>query len=171
MSGCVHIYCGNGKGKTTAATGLAVRARGNNMRVLFVQFAKAGTSGEVEMLKRIGAEVRYDNILRGWYKNLTQQQQAETAAEYKEKIATAFKEAQNWDLIIFDEIMAACSNGVVSAEYLAELIKTRPEHLEVVLTGRNPPECLIEVADYISEIKEIRHPYNKGICARKGIEL
>ena len=170
MRGLVHIYCGDGKGKTTAATGLAVRARGADMRVLFAQFAKEGTSSEVEMLRKIGVEVRHDSLLRGWYRSLSPAQREEAAAEYINTITEIFSNAENWDLIVLDEIMAACNNGLVAAEWLAGLIKERPEHLEIVLTGRNPPECLLELAEYVSEIKKIRHPYENGISSRKGIE-
>ena len=168
--GLVHIYCGDGKGKTTAAVGLAVRAMGRELRTMFVQFAKAGTSGEIEPLRKLGAEILHDKELRGWYKGLSEQQRGEAAREYEEMLEKAFGKAEKLDLLVLDEVMAACGHGVISTEKLAEYIRSRPTHLEVVLTGRNPPDELLELADYVSEIAKVRHPYDKGICAREGIE-
>lgn len=173
MKGCVHIYCGDGKGKTSAAVGLAVRAAGRGKRVLIVRFLKTDNSGEVEVLRTIpGITVTPCDRTFGFVFRMNEQQKREAAEYFQKRFETAVREAVDgkFDMLILDEIMASCNYGMVSEDDVAEFLKTRPETMEVVLTGRDPSERLISLSDYVSEIKMIKHPYTQGIEAREGIE-
>ena len=141
QKGYVHIYCGDGKGKTTAAVGLAVRAAGRGMRVLIVRFLKTEDSGEVSVLRRIpGIEVVPCEKTFGFTFRMTEEERREASEWYGQMLETACARAvkEKFDLVIFDEIMAACNTGLTKEERVAEFLKTRPEGMEVVLTGRNP---------------------------------
>lgn len=173
MRGCLHIYCGDGKGKTTAAVGLAVRAAGCGGKVLMVRFLKTDDSGEVEGLSWIpGITVCPCRKTFGFFWSMTEEQKKEAAIYYQSLLEETWQQALNgqYDMLVLDEIMAACNNGLVAETRLMELLDTKPETLEVVLTGRNPSEALKERADYVSEIKKIKHPFDSGVPARKGIE-
>lgn len=173
QKGYVHIYCGDGKGKTTAAVGLAVRAAGRGMRVLIVRFLKTEDSGEVSVLRRIpGIEVVPCEKNFGFTFRMTEEERREASEWYGQMLETACARAvkEKFDLVIFDEIMAACNTGLTKEERVAEFLKTRPEGMEVVLTGRNPSDRMKKMADYISEIHAEKHPFEKGIGARNGIE-
>ena len=154
----LHIYCGDGKGKTTAATGLAVRAAGSSMRVLFARFLKNEFSGELKILDQIPEiEVLHLEKSYGFFKTLWN--------TIQRKISTG-----DYDMLVIDEFMAAYRYGLIPNEEAVQFLKDRPDNLEVVLTGRDPSDELLELADYISEVKMVRHPFEKGIRARKGIE-
>ena len=161
MKGCTHIYCGDGKGKTTAAMGLAIRAAGNDQKVFIIQFLKGGPTGELKIL----LSQPNITILRGkpntpftW--NQTQQ------------LKQAILHAQNsqCDLLILDEIIASYNLGLIDKDMLKEFILNKPEALELVLTGRDPADYMIEAADYVTEMKKIKHPFDAGIPARLGVE-
>lgn len=172
--GLVHIYCGDGKGKTSAAVGLAVRAAGRGMKVLLVRFLKTENSGEVEVLRSIpGITVTPCDRTFGFVFRMTEEQKQEAACYYQGRFETAVAEAVQgqYDLLILDEILASCNYGMVQEQAVVEFLKNRPSGLEVVLTGRDPSENLLELADYVSEICMRKHPYQKGIPARKGIEF
>ena len=171
--GLIHIYCGDGKGKTTAATGLAIRAAGNNLKVLISRFLKNDYSSELSILNAIkNIKVNCSKKDFGFFFNMTDKEKVEASIYYSEQLKSIFNEAfeQNYDVLILDEINVAISLGLVDENLLIELINTKPEHLELILTGRNPTKKLISMADYVSEIQCIKHPYEKGIQARKGIE-
>lgn len=172
--GLLHIYCGDGKGKTSAAVGLAVRAAGCGMKVLVVRFLKTENSGEVEVLRSIpGITVPPCERTFGFVFRMTDEQKQEAALYYQSRFEAAAEEAVQgeYDLLILDEILASCNYGMVRETSVVEFLKNRPEKLEVVLTGRNPSETFLELADYVSEICMRRHPYEKGIPARRGIEF
>lgn len=172
--GLLHIYCGDGKGKTTAATGLAVRAAGSGMQVLFARFLKNEFSGELKVLDQIPEiEVMHLEKSYGFFKTLSDEEKEEVRRMYgrlwnqiKEKIQTG-----KYEMLVIDEFMAAYRYGLIPNEEAVTFFKERPKGLEVVLTGRDPAEEIKELADYISEIQMIRHPFEKGIRARKGIEF
>ncbi len=172
----IEIYCGDGKGKTTAAVGLAVRAAGHNIRVLFIQFMKGGSSGEISVLKNIpNISVFYTPVFYGFVKNMSDDEKAEMLGHYTELLKKAeceIKEAGNEKIVlILDEVIHACNFDLLDENELIKIMDNIGESTELVLTGRNPSEELVKRADYISEIKKIKHPFDRGITAREGIEL
>lgn len=169
--GCVHVYCGDGKGKTTAAVGLAVRAAGRGKRVLIARFLKTEDSGEVEVLRRIpGIKVLPCERTFGFVSRMTPKIREEAALYYRKQLEQACRMAPSCDMLILDEIMAACRYGMVSEAALLDFLHRRPGQLEVVLTGRDPSETILAEADYVSEICMKKHPYTRGLAAREGIE-
>ncbi len=167
--GLVHLYCGNGKGKTTAAMGLALRALGQGMQVVVVQFLKNGTSGELEPLKKLGATVYSGKPGAKFTFQMNAEEKAQATQENNARLAEALQ--QPCDLLILDEICAARNSGMVDEALAKQAVLERPQHREVVLTGRNPEAWMVEAADYITEMQPRRHPYEQGIPARKGIEF
>lgn len=175
MKGLVHIYTGEGKGKTTAAIGLGVRACGQGLKVLMVQFLKGMPTGEMYSLKALEPGF---TLYRGtqttkftWEMNEEDKIQA---ADEQQRIFSFAQDAAvkgECDLLILDEALGAVSSGMLDIKRLLEFVKSKPEELEVVLTGRGAPQELIELADYVSEIHALRHPADKGIHARQGIEF
>ncbi len=173
MKSCIHIYCGDGKGKTTAAIGLSVRASGCGKKVLVTRFLKTDHSGEVKVLDAIpGITVTPCERSFGFFTRMTEEQKKEAAVYYSQLLASTLEKAVNeeYDLLVMDEIMAVCNYGLVDEEKVREFLVDRPKGLEVVLTGRNPSKELTDLADYVSEIHKIKHPYDQGLNARKGIE-
>ena len=172
MFGLIHIYCGNGKGKTTAATGLAVRAAGFGKKVVFCQFFKNGTSSELKSFKKL-ENITVFNCGKsyGLYCNMSEEEKENAAKDYGELLEKALSEAPNADLFVLDEAISSCNHKMISEERLLEFLENKPENLEVVLTGRNPSERLLSMADYVTEMNKIKHPYDKGTPARKGIEF
>lgn len=173
MCSCVHIYCGDGKGKTTAAIGLAVRAAGCHKKVLVTRFLKTDQSGEVMALCGL-PDVTVMPCKRsfGFFSKMSEEQKKEAGIYYSKLLQTTLNRAveERFDLLVLDEIMAVCNFGLVEEEKVLAFLASRPENMEVVLTGRDPSEKFVEMADYVSEIRKIKHPYDKGIRARKGIE-
>ena len=167
--GLVHLYCGDGKGKTTAAMGLALRALGQGMRVVVVQFLKNGTSGGLEPLKKLGAAVYSGQPGAKFTFQMNAEEKAQATKENNARLAEALQ--QPCDLLILDEICAARNSGMVDEALAKQAVLERPQHREVVLTGRNPEAWMMEAADYITEMQPRRHPYEQGIPARKGIEF
>jgi len=171
--GRVHIYCGDGKGKTTAAVGLAVRAAGRGRRVLIARFLKTDDSGEVTALQKIpGITVLPCDRSFGFVSGMTPETREE-AAKYYEKLfegACRMAAGQDYDLLVLDEMMACCHYGLVPEERVADFLYHRPRRLEVVMTGRNPSDRLLAAADYVSEIRMEKHPFTTGLAAREGIE-
>lgn len=171
--GMVHIYCGDGKGKTTAALGLALRAAGRKKKVLMARFLKHDDSGEVLALKEVpGIILKPCRKCFGFVSQMTEKEKEEAKEYYGELFRDTWREAaeEGYDLVILDEIMAACRYGFVPKEALMGAIKGRPGGLEVVLTGRDPSEELVRLADYVSEICKKKHPYDRGVKAREGVE-
>lgn len=170
--GLVHLYCGSGKGKTTAAAGLAVRAAGQGMRVLFTQFLKDYTSGEVTMLDGFaGVDIFRGKPAEKFVFAMNEEEKAALAEDVRAQLEEVFAKAREYDLLILDEALDIISMGFVSEDRAAKLLQSRPRGLEVVLTGREYGEKLRAAADYISEIKPVKHPFDKGVSARKGIEF
>ena len=172
-SGMVHVYCGDGKGKTTAATGLAVRAAGYGMKILFVRFLKNENSGELKILDAIPEiEVMHMTKSFGFYKTLGAKEKEEAIKTYKDLWEMAIKKVEDgsYDMLVMDEFMAAYQYEMIEHESALHFLKNRPEGLEVVLTGRNPESEILEISDYVSEIVKKKHPFDQGIYARRGIE-
>ncbi len=173
MSGLIHIYAGDGKGKTTAAVGLAVRCAGSGGRVVFCQFLKDNASGELAILRQIPAiTLVQGEPVPGFYKNLRPEQREALQASCAALLEQAFQTAreQNARLLVLDEAVAAYNHGLLAPQRLLELLQNKPAELEVALTGRSPAPELIALADYVSEVKKIKHPFDSGLPARRGIE-
>lgn len=170
MAGLIHLYCGDGKGKTTAAVGLAVRAAGAGKQVVFTQFFKDGSSSEVESIKLLGIRTVHAQTVKGFYRAMNEQQRQQARQDYTALFRQVTDAAKDADLLILDEIVSACNRGVVPEELVADYLQNKPSALEVVLTGREPSPALMELADYITEMRKLRHPYDRGVAARKGVE-
>ena len=174
--GLTIIHTGDGKGKSTAAFGLALRAYGAGLNVLILQFIKGGQiSGELRALKaleKIPAENKIEVRQCGLgfidKKNL---QPHIDAAEVALRVARAEILSEQWDLIILDEIIYSIKFSLIDAEKVLELLKIRPPQLHVVLTGRDAPQILIDAADLVTEMKLVKHPFQRGVRAQRGIEF
>lgn len=167
--GYLHIYCGDGKGKTTASLGLAMRAAGAGMKVCFVQFMKGGETAELDTLKLIpNISVHRCNKEYGFLWNMSDSEKAEITDTHNELLTTAFNSGA--DLVVLDEFNFAYSSGLMDKVLAEKLILDNKDSCEIVLTGRDPAEIFIQEADYVSEICCVKHPYEKGVTARKGIE-
>ncbi|WP_338597775.1 cob(I)yrinic acid a,c-diamide adenosyltransferase [Clostridium baratii] len=173
--GLIHIYCGDGKGKTTAAMGLGIRAAGRSKKVLLTQFLKSNKTGELNSIEKLS---EFFHVVKGvpakkfvW--NMNEEEKLEVKKEHTNRFREVTKKAieEEYDLLILDEIIATINRDFVMLTEVIDFLKNKPKGLEVVMTGRNPKEELIELADYVSEIKAIKHPYNKGIKSRVGIEI
>lgn len=174
MKGLVHIYTGNGKGKTTAALGLGIRACGRGLKVLMFQFLKGSETGEIAIINKLEPDftLKRGNEIKKFTWNMNEEEKKEARVCCGELLNEAVDASLSnaWDLIILDEVMAAITSGFIDLSDAIDLIRNKPQDLEIVLTGRNAPKELIEVADYVSEINAIKHPMDRGIPARIGIE-
>lgn len=172
MAGLIHLYCGEGKGKSTAAAGLALRAAGAGKRVVYAQFFKDGSSSEISVLRTLpGVTVCVSSTHFGLFRRMTEEKKAEAAAAYRALFTRATELASEAGLLVLDEAVSACNHGILEEEKVLAFLREKPEELEVVLTGRNPSQALLERADYITEMVKRRHPFDRGIPARKGIEF
>ncbi|XFO64727.1 Corrinoid adenosyltransferase [Sporomusa silvacetica DSM 10669] len=172
--GLVIVNTGNGKGKTTAALGLGLRAWGQGLKVLVLQFIKGNWKyGELQAAERMGADFVIRQLGEGFVNNTTGDDRAEHQAAAEKALQDARTEVMsgNWDMIILDEINYAIKFGLVSGEAVVELLAIKPPLLHLVLTGRDACQEIIDKADLVTEMKEIKHPYKKGIKAQKGIEF
>ncbi len=173
MTGLIHIYTGDGKGKTTAAVGLAVRCAGSGENVVFCQFLKDNQSSELSILRQIPQITLVQAApTHVFYKNMTVEQQAEARLVCRELLERAITAAteKNARLLVLDEAVAAYNHQMLDRERLLAFLRAKPAELEVVLTGRDPAPELIAPADYVSEVKKLKHPFERGIPARRGIE-
>lgn len=172
MASLIHLYCGDGKGKTTAAVGLAVRASGAGKQVVFTQFFKDGSSSEIGVLSALpGVRTMHAQTVKGFYHAMTPEQRAKAREDYTALFRQVTAAAAEADLLILDEIVSACNRGVVPETLVTDFLRNKPSGLEVVLTGRKPSPALMELADYITEMRKLRHPFDRGVAARKGIEF
>ena len=171
MIGLIQVYTGDGKGKTTAALGLALRAAGRNMKVLIVQFMKKWDYGELHSVKLIpnitlktfGTK---EFVFKGKAKKIDYEE-----AEKAFSFGIEGMQSGNYDLVIFDELNMALYYELLDLKEIIEKIKGKPHNVEVVITGRRAPKEIIEIADLVTEMREVKHPYQKGMEARKGIEF
>lgn len=172
--GYVQVYTGNGKGKTTAAMGLAFRAAGDGMKVKVVQFLKSWKTGELEAAKKFNnLEILRFEKVKGFTWELNDEQLAQLKSEVRVGFDFVKKLVKNreCDILILDEIMASISAGFIDEDEIVELIKNKPKDMELILTGRNVPEKIMDKADLITEMREVKHYYKKGVPAREGIEF
>ncbi|MFP5214032.1 MAG: cob(I)yrinic acid a,c-diamide adenosyltransferase [Acidobacteriota bacterium] len=172
QKGLLVVFTGNGKGKTTAALGMALRAAGHGMRVLILQFIKgAWVYGELKALERF-EEVCIRPLGTGFtWKKESLDEDRELARRGWELAAREIREG-NYDMVVLDELNIVLSYGLLSIEEVLPVLDTRPEGLHLVVTGRNAPEELIRSADLVTEMRQVKHPYhNAGIKAQKGVEF
>ena len=170
----IHVYYGDGKGKTTAAIGLAVRAAGSRMRVLFVQFMKTEFSGERHTLSHTeNISLTFAPVELKFTYEMDDAEKSKAAIMFRKIFDDAVTTVltQKYDMIVLDEIFTAIEAGVLSEYEVREFVSNAPKNLEIVMTGHNPPEKILELAAYITEMKKIRHPYDEGVQARFGIEF
>ncbi len=170
MKGLIQVYFGNGKGKTTAALGQALRAAGRNKKTLIVQFMKKWDYGELHSVEKIPQITiktfgTKDFVYKGKAKEIDYR-------EAKKAFLEGVQGAQSgqYDLIIFDELNVAIDFELVELQQVIDFLEEKPEGVEVIITGRNAPQEIINRADLVTEMREIKHPYQVGIQARKGIE-
>ena len=168
QAGLVHLYCGDGKGKTTAAMGLALRALGAGRRVVIVQFLKGVPTAETAPLRALGATVLRDESCQKFVFQMTGAEKSAARAAQDGLLRRAL--ALDSDLLVLDEACAAVALGMVDEGLLRQAVLERPAGREVVLTGRGPAPWMVEAADYYTEMRAVRHPYGRGVPARQGLE-
>ena len=171
--GCIHIYTGDGKGKSTAAAGLAIRFAGSGGKVQFSQFLKGNNTAEFEVMKKVeNIDLYLPDRTFGFVFRMSEEEKKEAGAYYRDYLARAFQRARDHHagMLILDESIGTDNVGFFDHAAFLELLKKRPDDMEIVLTGRDPSEDLIEIADYVSDIRMVKHPYTKGVKARRGIE-
>ena len=170
-TGLVQVYTGDGKGKTSAAFGLALRAIGRELKVYIIQFIKGGFDyGELHVVDKL-PNLKLKAFGRGRF--ITERPpEKEDMKLAEEALALAEEVIGNgeYDIVILDEINVALNLRLINLEKVLELIKNKPKYVELVLTGRYAPPDIIETADLVTEMREVKHPFNKGYQARKGIE-
>ena len=174
-NGLVIVYTGGGKGKTTAALGMALRAVGHNQKICIIQFIKGSWHyGELNSIKRLEPEVEFHTIGKGFVgiiddkspKEVHQKEAKEAIRVSKEKI-----QSEKFNTVILDEVNYAINLGLIYVNDVLDLIKSKPENLNLVLTGNHAPNEIIQIADLVTEMKEIKHPFKSGIKAKKGIDF
>lgn len=166
--GLIHLYHGEGKGKTTCAMGLALRFSHYDKKVLIVQFLKSGTSGEILELKKspLIQTLSVESCQKfSW--NMNEEEKQRVTEEHNSFLVTARE--RDWDLIVLDELCGVLHNQMIDAKAVVSFLEEAKG--EVVITGRNPPPFLLQLADYSTEMTLLRHPYQRGVSARKGIEF
>ena len=176
--GLILINTGPGKGKTTAALGTAFRAAGNGMRVLVLQFLKGSWHyGELDSAEALSLADGFTYVMRQMGRGFVKIGGADADPEDLRMVREAWDEAAeailygDWDLVVLDEINYAIGYGMLDAEIVAAVLRRRPEMLHVILTGRNAHPALVELADTVTEMREVKHAYQKGILAQRGIEF
>ena len=171
--GLILINTGSGKGKTTAALGTALRAVGCGMKVLVLQFIKGSWHyGELDAVKAFGDKFILKQMGRGFVKVGSEKPDPEDVRMVEEAWAEAEKAIQSgeWDLVVLDEINYAISYGMLDPAKVVESLKQKPEMVHVILTGRNAHPTIVELADTVTEMRQVKHAYEKGVMAQRGIE-
>lgn len=170
QKGLIHLYIGKGKGKTTAALGLVARACGAKRKVCFIQFLKPKASSEIRTLKRCKVEViSFKQRHPLFYKRASIDSLKKKVSEDLKKTETMVRD-KRYDLIVLDEILYLLEKKLAKEDDILRVIKLKPPKTELILTGRTSSKRIINLADYVSTIKDTKHPYKKGISARLGIE-
>ena len=171
--GLIIVNTGPGKGKTTAAMGTALRAVGNGMRVLMLQFLKGSWHyGELDAVKAFGENFVMKQMGRGFVKVGTEKPDPEDVRMVEDAWTEAERAIQSgdWDVVILDEINYAISYGMLDSAKVAAALKLKPEMVHVILTGRNAHPTIVELADTVTEMRQVKHAYEKGVLAQRGIE-
>lgn len=172
-TGKIHIYCGDGKGKTTCGMGLCTRAAGFGYKVLIYQFMKDNRTSERKILTQIPNITWPEGLpLEKFSFRMTPEEKAERKMYYADqfRMLTELAEKEDYDVMFLDEIIYTIRAGLFEEQLLLDFLDQKPEFLEVILTGRDPSEALVTRADYVSEIRKVKHPFDQGLPARKGIE-
>jgi cob(I)alamin adenosyltransferase len=166
--GLVQVYTGDGKGKTTAALGLAMRATGQGMRVGFIQFLKSEPCGEHFF---VSWHHPFEIVQMSAGDSVTKPQQ-QLREEAQQTLAYAEEQMMsgNYQLLILDEVLVAVHKGLITSGQVLNLLEKKPDSVELVLTGRYAPPEIVERADLVTEMHMIKHPFNRGVAARRGIE-
>jgi len=172
--GLIVVFTGYGKGKTTAALGMALRAAGHKMKPLVIQFIKSFEGyGELKFIKRCASNIEIITMGKGYVKIRGDKL---PLAEHRRMAEKAFKlyrekaKSGKYDMIILDEINIALKYKLLDSQKVIKILKTKPKNLHLILTGRDAPAQIIKLADLVTEMKEIKHPFRRGILAQKGIE-
>jgi cob(I)alamin adenosyltransferase len=169
--GYVQVYTGDGKGKTTAAIGLAIRAAGAGLRVFFAQFIKGLDYSEIVALDRFADRITVEQFGRGCFiRGEPQQADIQAACDGLTRIADAIREG-DYDMVVLDEAIVAVQCRLFPVERLLELIADKPRNVELIFTGRYACKALMEKADLVTEMREVKHYYHQGIGSRRGIEM
>ena len=167
--GLVHIYTGEGKGKTSTGMGLILRALGRGLNVKIIQLFKRDT-GEQYFFENSSVKYSQFKPLHPYFKNYDEESLESLRKEFSEFWNNAISDLHEYDVVLIDELGPGINWKIIPVDFAIELIENKPEKTELVFTGRDFPEILKEKADYVSEIKKIKHPYDSGIFAREGIE-
>ena len=170
-TGRIHIYYGDGKGKTTAAMGQVMRAAGCGLKVLVFQFLKDNTSGEravLEALPTVTCLPGRDHVK--FYSQMNGDERSETLHYNNKALDEIVKFCSPFDMLLLDEALCAVSLGLLNEDKLISFLEHKPKELELILTGPEVSERLLKTADYVTKMCKVRHPYEKGVAARKGIE-
>ena len=170
MKGYVHVYTGNGKGKTTAAIGLAIRAAGAGMRVYIAQFVKGMHYSELDSLDRYVDRITLKQYGRDCFIEREPEEEDIQAARQGLEEVKGILASGDYQMVILDEANIATHYNLFSPDELIEVVRSKPEAVELVITGRNADPKVVALADLVTEMKEIKHYYNKGVQARPGIE-
>lgn len=172
-TGLIHIYFGDGKGKTTTGMGLSIRAAGYGYRVLIYQFMKDNHTSERKILEKIQNITIVDGLEKEKFSfQMTPEEKEDRTKFYTSQFlqVTRMATEENFDVLFLDEIIYTISAGLLDESQVLAFLEKKPEKLEVILTGNTPSEEMIKTADYVSQIKKIKHPFDKGQASRKGIE-
>ena len=172
-TGRIHIYCGDGKGKTTTGMGLCARAAGFGFRVLIYQFMKDNSTSERKVLELSPNITIVDGLAQEKFSfQMTDEEKQQRRAYYNAQLHAVTQKARDeaYDVLFLDEAIYTIRAGLLDEAPVLDFLKNKPAHLEVILTGQGPSPALLEAADYVSEIRKIKHPFDQGLPARKGIE-
>lgn len=170
--GMIQLYTGDGKGKTSAAVGSCVRAAGHGWRILFLQFLKSTSTGELEPLQKLGVECIRPSSCEKFVFQMNEEEKAACRKEHASLLEAARQAAESgaYDLVVLDEAAGAVQTGMLHEEGLLSLLKSKAPATEVILTGQGASDKLKKAVDYVSDIQNHKHPYQRGIPAREGIE-